>query len=213
MPSYTRGKEREVSQKVQIYNGGALYYQWMMKNLSSIPGFTGRDLAAELGHGVTPPTGSIIVVRAKSPRPARMKFTIAKKRAKDQQGSVTTFCAEANIAAGLAAGWNLVKGILAPSTKETVASVTVFAKLSNNCLYAFPMDISDANSYAPDLGLLRVADITTDAERKLIVRGSSIPYPGYASKVLSTGEITKPFSTNTNVAATGWFVMSREIVA
>lgn len=216
MPSYTRGIKRDVIAFVQLGATAAIYYGFSQKDFSKVTGAADVDFTV-LGQIIDPPTGAIKMLRASTPKPARVKRVIDNNPGVAKQGSISTFCATPNIATALAAGWKLISGVKSTSISQTARTTTALAELSDGSFYAFPMNTADFEAYKEKLGLKAPKDlnITTEAERLAVIRGSSFPRPGKASKILDTGaEISSFYATEAeNIArADGWSILSSEVV-
>ena len=184
MPAYTRGKKRDQTRYVKA--NAVLYYGFRTKDLSTVTGVTAGDLTA-LGHLTTLPTNAVACFAANAPKPPRVTKRIAGATA-TSQGSVSTFCGFDALAAALSAGWNLSKDGRAVGLRNTGRTITAVVELTpGGVLYAFPMNQADFAQYAAELGLQSAATITTAAEVNRLVRGSTYPKPGRATKELDTG--------------------------
>lgn len=196
MPSYTRGKKRE--NLVFVLINDVVYFGFKPKDLSSLTGVTAADVTA-LGHVTVAnaTSGKVRIIGAQAPKPPRVTKKISGASVGQQQ-SVSTYCAYPSIATAQGAGWSLTKSrrsvtLRASSTDRP--SLTAIATLSDTSKYCFPMNKSDFETYGADLGLDSAVTITTEAERKKLVSGSSIPYPGRASKLLAGGSTFSSFFT------------------
>ncbi|CCI18527.1 conserved hypothetical protein [Microcystis aeruginosa PCC 9807] len=211
MPSYTRGKPRDQIRAVLL--GGNSYYQFKTKDLAAVNSVQESDLAL-LGHiklgegGETLPAGAIVFLRANSPKPARVTKTLT-----GTQGSIGTFCAAQALQNALRNGWNLSKGATTVSLRATGSrTVTAIASLSNGALYAFALNKADFESYGADLKLQGAESITSDTERSKLVSGSSLPRPGKAKLVLTTGSIFSSYCSHDAPLSNGFTRMSAERV-
>lgn len=180
MPSFTRGKKRDVLTYVPIND--LLFYGFSTKDLSNIPGVSTQDIAA-LGHvgSDAVPSGKIRVFKADAPKPPRVKKSLSGPVT--QQGSVSTFCAPANLAAALAAGFKKSKSanllsLRAPSANSR--SHSAIAELTDGSLYVFSLNSADFTLYGEAFGLKSATTVTSETEKKKVVRGSSLPKPGVA---------------------------------
>lgn len=211
MPSYTRGKSRDNLVAVKLE--GNSYYQFLTKDLAAVNGVSEGDLGL-LGHiklgegGGTLPAGAIVFLRANSPKPPRVR-----KKITGTQGSVGTFCAVEALKNALRGGWNLSKGAITVSVRATGSrTVTAIAVISNGALYAFPMNKADFETYKEPLKLQGSESITTDTERSKLVSGSSLPKPGKAKLVLSTGSVFSSFCSHDAPLSNGFTRISSEVV-
>lgn len=214
MSSYTRGKKRE--NLVFVLINDLVYFGFKPKDLSSLMGITTSDITA-LGHVAVSAAvaGKIRIIGSQAPKPPRVSKKISGASV-GQQRSVSTFCAYPSIATAQGAGWNLTKSrrsvtLRASSTDRP--SLTAIAKLGDTSLYCFPMNKADFELYGTELGLESAATITTEAERKKLVSGASIPYPGRASKLLAGGSTFSSFFTTSkqgDVSTAGYDILSEE---
>jgi hypothetical protein len=218
MPSFTRGKKRDQLVAVRVNTTQQIYYQFNTKDLSAINGVSEADLQllghikiGEVGDGNTSsiPAGALIFVRANAPKPPRVTKRTGGTGA--SQESVGTFCAVDRLKDALRGGWNLVKQGRVVGLSNNSKTVTAVAKLSNGALYAFPMNKADFDANKEALGLEDATTINTDAERAKLVRASSLPRPGKAKKVLSTGATFTSFYS-TEAPLTEFQAMSQEVV-
>ena len=142
MPANTRGKERDQNVAVKLSAKAKIYYQFKTKDLSQISGVSESDLGV-LEHlqitadGDAYGKGSIVFLRANSPKPARVSLKLPRTAS---QGTVGTFCATPALTNALRAGWNLVKPASSVRVRTVGKRITVIAKISNGVLYAFPLD-------------------------------------------------------------------------
>lgn len=216
MPSYTRGKKRENLFFVLVNE--FLYFGFKPKDLKSLTGITDADITA-LGHvSVANAFGGILrVIGANAPTPHRVSKKITTASI-GQQKSVSTFCGYSSVSTAQGAGWSLIKskkGVSLKPSNTARQSLTAIATLSYGFLYCFSMDKADYEAYGAGLGLLSAANITTEAERKRLVSGSSIPYPGRASKLLSGGSTFSSFFNSDkldDVITAGYDILSEEKV-
>lgn len=211
MSNLTRGKKRNKMIAVKVVKDQNTYYQFQTKDLAAITGVSASDLA-QLGHInvgdaaalASIPSGSFIFYKANAPKPPRVtkKITGGSSTTPDaRQESVGTFCAVDALQSALGNGWSLSKPGRGVSLSNTGKTVTALAKLSNGILYAFPMSKADFATFGGELGLESSETVTTAAEKAKVVRASTLPKPGKASKVLSDGSTFSSFySTNKNPA-------------
>ncbi len=212
MPSYTRGKTRDITTFVKLSATQEVYYGFNTKDLGALPGISNADLVADLGHLAALPTGAIVFIRSTSPKPPRFRKTLVANPTVDQQGSVSTFGAVTFVNTALNNGWQLAKRGNAVTISNNSRTIGAGAQLSNNSIVITPMNATDFNTYATELGLLAPGSIS-NTERERCVFGASRPQAGVASKDLGAlGTITKPFSTATNVANNNWTVLQTELV-
>lgn len=216
MPSYTRGRNRDVLTYVNVSSEASLpvFYGFNTINLTAVPNVSQTDLTA-LGHleasGV--PESGLIIVRANSPKPARVRKIINRRPSVAQQGSVNTFCDPNKLNDAYAQEWQLAKPATVAKVTENARTITGLAVLSNSLVYAFPMNAADWALYASELGLQQPSTVNTERELSLIFSGCRTPRPGQAAKALENGStITKPFSTGVNVRNAGWEILSRELI-
>lgn len=213
MPSYTRGKSRD--QIIAVKLEGNSYYQFLTKDLAAVNGVSEGDLGL-LGHiklgegGGTLPSGAIVFLRANSPKPPRVS-----KKITGTQGSVGTFCGVEALKNALRGGWNLSKDAVTVGLRATATggrTVTAIAAISNGALYAFPMNKADFESYKEPLKLEGAESIKNDTDRSKLVSGSSLPRPGKAKLVLSTGATFSSFCSHDAPLSNGFTRMSAERV-
>lgn len=194
MPNYTRNKKR--SELVFVLVNGLVYFGFKPKNLTQFSGISSSDITA-LGHTLADNTslGLIKIIGAQAPKPPRVKKKLPNASVGQQQ-SISTFCAYNQLVAAQAEGWNLLesrKSVILRASNASRGSLTAIAKLSDDSLYCFPMNKADFESYGAELGLINSTSVTTEAERKHLVSGSSYPYPGRASKSLANGSTFSSF--------------------
>lgn len=228
MPSYTRGQLRNKLTYVNVSSvpNVTVYYGFNTKNLTGLPGIAAADLTA-LGHLSSlpaPPVGdgggipspNLIILRAQSPKPARVRKVVNRNPNASTQGTVNTFCAPLRVANALQAGWQLSKAAIRTKLTNNQRTVTGLALLTNNLVYAYPMNATDHAAYASELGLLTVASQNTPAERAMIFAGATAPRAGTCKKELTstggTSSITTFFSTEQDVVSAGWEIVSEEVL-
>jgi hypothetical protein len=191
---------------VKVVKDQNTFYQFQTKNLAAVAGVSAGNLS-ELGHIdlsdagnlASIPQGSVIFYKANAPKPPRVTKKISTNNESIGQQSVGTFCAVDVLTSALGAGWRLSKPARGVSLSNTIRTVTALAELSNGILYAFPLAKTDFDSFGGELGLKSSESVNTAAERAKIVRASTLPKPGRASKVLSDGSTFSSFySTNAN---------------
>lgn len=216
MPSYTRNVKRD--NLVFVPCNTKIHYGFKTKDLSALGGVSSADVTA-LGHlsasAATAVAGAILVIGASAPKPPRVKKAISNAAAGAQK-SVSTFCSKTGLGVALSAGWSLVNQGVTVSLRAASAqsgSISAIATLSNGAKYVFPMNKADFDAYGAALGLESSTDITTTTERDSLVRGSSTPKPGKASKILDGGGTFSSFYTDgTNVATAGFNILNDELV-
>lgn len=214
MPFSARGKTKENLVFVAIND--FLYFGFKSKNLSSLPGISASDISA-LGHlqisGVS--DGKIRILGASAPKPPKVSKKI-ENATPGQQQSVSTYCGYDSLIDAEVVGWRLIKGrqlVALKAVNDFRGSLTAIAKLTDGSLYCFPMNRDDFASYGLELGLKSALDITTESQRKQLVSGASIPYPGRASKILSVKSRFSSFfssANQTDIAALGYDILSEE---
>ncbi|OKH47296.1 hypothetical protein NIES2101_23955 [Calothrix sp. HK-06] len=195
-----------------------MLYGFNTKDLAAIAGVSSADLT-NLGHviaGTTIPTGKVIVLGARSPKPPRVTKKIANAGVGAQQ-SISTFCAFDKLTQALAAGWKLStqrRGVSLRPETSAKNSLTAIAELSDGSLYCFPMNKADFSTYGASLGLKSPTTITTATERGKLVSGSSIPRPGNASLEVSGGTFSSFYSTDAKDTAStaGFAILTDEVV-
>ena len=213
MPSYPRGRRRDTYTLVLLNQNPRVFYAFYRKDYSGISGISNSDFQ-NLGHtvGITPPDGSLVFLRAQSPKPARVKKVINPNAGATQQVSVSTFCATNFLDQAQANSWTIVKRPRGVSLKSK-RSITAIAELSNGVLYAFPLNGDDYQNNADVLGFKRISEINSAAERARLVSGSSRPRPGKASIVRSTGGEFQTFFSTANedqLRQNGWSIDENE---
>ena len=190
MPSYLRGQERNLEKFVLIYQGGTLYYGFNTKDFESLTGYgiTSTELTA-LGHldlDAVPDAG-IVIIRANSPKPARVKKRINKNPGVNEIGYASTFVAAGSLATAAQEGWKFAQQGRGISLSQTDRTTTAIADLSaSQGLYASPMNTADFQLYRDTLGLQSKAN-TTQQERQRIFTGASRPRPPVVSRVTDNG--------------------------
>ncbi len=218
MPSYTRGRRRDVTSFVAV--NPVLMYGFKTKDLSALAGVSSADLSAQLGHTAQSaiPSGRLVVIGANAPKPDRVsKKLIA---AAGSQGSVSTFCAYNRLTNAIAGGWTMAKQGRDVGLRTDGRSVTAIVPMSstNGLMYCYTMNRADFESYGAELGLVSASSITTEAEINRLVKGSTLPRPGRAMKVLSTGATVSTFyapekRTDLQQPNSGWRVIDRPRLA
>lgn len=213
MPNYTRAQYRDQIRFVLLFSAPLnIYYNWSAKDLANLSGVSQGDLNTQLGHLETVAPNSVVVVGATSPKPPTVKKTLLRNPNANQQGSVSTFCAPGNLNVALVNGWKLAKARRNSKAKKTARTVTALATISNEMIYASPMNAADHASYANELGLIDPATITGTNERNVIVTGASRPIAGHAFKVLPNGStVSSYFSHDADILASNWVEDSPEI--
>lgn len=216
MPSYTRGKKRP--NLVFVLINDFLYFGFKSKDLTTITGVSTSDISA-LGHIPEGSTfgGKIKIIGANAPTPPKVSKKIPNATV-EQQKTVSTYCDYSSLDDAQVLGWNLIK------TKQSVnlrslnvnrSSLTAIAELGDGSFYCFPMNRDDFESYGADLGLQSATGITTESERKRLVSGCSIPYPGKASKLLAGKSTFSSFfatSKADDLLSLGYSIESEEII-
>lgn len=219
MPSYLRGQLR--NKQVYVTVNPVLLYGFAAKDIAGITGVGASDVAA-LGH-LTPAAaagtaGAILCLGLNAPKPARVTKKLS--NAITAQSSVSTFASHTALGTALTAGWRIAKGIRGASISAGGTgkrSLTAIATLSNGALYAFAMNAADYTAYSAPLGLTSAAEVTTDAERRKVVRGATRPRPGQASieLAISNADTVTGYSTfssfySTDAPLTGFNRLSEE---
>ena len=206
MSNLTRGKKRNKMIAVKVVKDQNTYYQFQTKDLAAVAGVSASDLAllghinvGDAGAAASIPSGSMIFYKANAPKPPRVTKKINTNSQSTGQQSVGTFCAVDALQSALGNGWSLSKPGRGVSLSKTGRTVTALAELTNGTLYAFPMAAADFATFGEELGLKNSTSITTPSERAKIVRASTLPKPGKASKVLQDGStFTSFYSTDKN---------------
>lgn len=213
MPSYTRGKYREILTYVLLYNTPVnVYYNWSAKDIAALAGVSKSDLTSALGHLSTVANSSLVIVGASSPKPPTVRKILNRNPTASQQGSVSTFCANGSLNTALSAGWKLSGRGRISSIQNNARTVTALAGVSNGAIYASPMNATDYNSYKTELGLIDPSTINTANERNVIVRGASRPRAAHATKTLSDGSTASGYySPDAPILENGWTPDSPEI--
>lgn len=213
MPSYTRGQLRDQTRFVLLFTAPLnIYYNWSAKDLATLAGVSQADLTTHLGHLETVAPTSVVIVGASSPKPPTVKKILLRNPTATQQGSVSTFCAPANLNVALVNGWKLAGSRKVTSIKKNARTVTALAKISNEMIYGSPMNAADHTNYAGELGLIDPATINSTNERNTVVRGASRPIAGHAFKVLPDGStVSSYFSYDADILATNWTEDSPEL--
>ena len=216
MPSYTRDITRD--QFVFVPVNTKILYGFKTKDLASIGGVSSADLTA-LGHltasAAMAQSGKIYVVGASAPKPPRVSKKL-NNAAVGTQKSISTYCGKPNLGSALTAGWNVAKnghGVTLQAASASSGSLTAIATLSDGSRYCFPMNKADFDAHGAALGLESSTTITTTAEKDSLVRGSSKPKPGRASKkTASGGTFSSFYSSGTDVSAAGYNIIEDELV-
>ena len=192
MPSYLRGQERDLLRFVKVHTNSELYYGFNTKDFASLTGYGLSQAEIDvLGHLAldTVPDSGILIFRANSPKPQRVKKVINRNPTAEQIGNASTFIAAGQLRAASAEGWKLSTDGRRVSLASNSRTVTAVADLENSQgLYAMPMNRNDFDTYSADLGLDSKATITTQAERERIFTGTSRPYPNIVGKSLDRGD-------------------------
>lgn len=219
MPSYTRGIKRENIKFVRVNRIATVYYGFNQKDFSAVTGVSEGDISV-LGHidANAVPEGSIKILRANSPKPARVKKRINSNPNVSQQGSISTWCSAEKINEALSNRWTLVSPAQATKctrAREGARSVTALAAISDGSYYAFSMNKADFDANKSALGLVDIGDFAnlTDQEKWGMIVGSSFPKPGRVSKSLENGAIQSHFYSSDNADAArqaGWDINSEE---
>jgi hypothetical protein len=219
MAVYTRGKKRNVLTYVSVYQN--LLYGFRTKDFDTIGGITTANLQSQLGHllgDFVAPAGSIRVIGANTPKPARVTKRIPNATSGNQL-SVSTFCSSLTLTQAMAGGWNVTKARKNVTVRPETASrnsLTAIATLSDGTLYCYPMNKGDYNSYAEALGLTNGAGLgsISAAERAKLVSGSTIPRPGKASLEVTGATFSSFYSSGKrdDLATAGYVVLSEEVV-
>ena len=206
MSNLTRGKKRNKMIAVKVVKDQNTYYQFQTKDLAAVAGVSANQIA-QLGHinvgdagaAASIPSGSMIFYKANAPKPPRVTRKLSTNDQTPGQQSVGTFCAVDVLQSALGNGWSLSKPGRGVSLSNTGRTVTALAQLSNGTLYAFPMAAADFATFGEELGLKDSTSINTPSERAKVVRASTLPKPGKASKVLQDGStFTSFYSTDKN---------------
>jgi hypothetical protein len=198
MSNITRGRKKDQRILVKVVKGQEVYYQFNSPDLSKVAGVSTSDLS-ELGQinlndPSKVPAGAIVFYNANAPKPPRVTRKLKKTdTVSPAQQSVSTFCSVDALTGALGKGWSIAKPGRGVSLNNTIKTVTALAELSNGVMYAFPMAKVDFESFGSTLGLKNASTITTDAERAKIVRASSFPKPGRATKILDDGSTFSSF--------------------
>lgn len=217
MPAYTRGSSRDILTFVKV--NPVLMYGWKAPDLAAKLGIDAVDLDVELGHmtstAAAAVAGSILVIGANSPKPARVV-----KRDKtapiNQTASTSTFISFDRATAATTAGWTLsspARGVRLTANLPSNRSITAIAELSNGALYAFPMNQADFALVGAELGLQDSSGITTLLERQRLITGARTR-PGRCSKIVGTGTLSTFFSTDSegSAIAAGWSIDRPEMI-
>lgn len=185
MPAYLRGQKRPEIRFVQAHSG-PLLYGFKPKDYGPITGVSTADVAA-LGWKKPDElaAGAITVLGANAPKPQRMRKTLVNNPGAGVQGSASTFCSYPSIQAAMAAKWEPVGSTRGVTITNNGRTTTVGATIdASGALYLFPMNASDAATYAAELGLQLPANIS-NVERGKAFSGTSRPKPARVGKVVS----------------------------
>lgn len=190
MPPYTRGKKRETISFVSPLKGSNLFYGFKTKDLSAVAGVTQADITL-LGHlttqAATGSSGKLLIYRANSPKPARVKMILDTSGDPKKQGSVSTFCDADKLAAALSQKWSLVKPaqtVGGGGGKSRLVAIKV-----NGGYYGFPLNKEDYTAYAQKIG----AENITDTVRLNLFTGASNPRPAKMGLTLTNGSSFSTF--------------------
>lgn len=217
MSASTRGRKRDQLRFVNIND--VFLYGWSTVDLAAATGVSAADLSTQLGHldatAASGGTGSVLVLGANSPKPARAVKRIPNAPT-TAPGSVSTFVAYNKRVAATTAGWTISGGQRSVRLRAAAAgkrSVTAVAELSNGVLYAFPMNAEDFALVGSSLGLQGAAQISA-IEAKKLATGMSSTRPGRAALEDSGGMLSSFYSTASRDSATaaGFDILSDEKV-
>ena len=191
MPSYLRGQERDLLRFVKVYSDGNLYYGFNTKDFASLSGYglsqQEIDVLGHLALDAVPQAG-ILIFRANSPKPARVKKVINRNPTAEQIGNASTFIAGGQLRAASAEGWKLAVDGRGISLASNARHLSVIADLEgSDGLYAGSLNKNDYDTYGQTLGLQTKADITTQTDRQKVFSGSSRPRPPVVAKELDNG--------------------------
>lgn len=214
MPAYTRGRLREKITFVLLFKTPAnIYYNWSAKDIATLAGVSSADLTNHLGHLTTVPADSIVIVGASSPKPVNVRKIINRNPTAAQQGAVSTFCSPGTLNTALTNGWKISGKGRISRVRNDNRTKTALAKISNEMIYASPMNADDHNTYAAELGLVDPSTVNTQAERNSIVSGASRPRAAHAIKKLPDGaEKSGYYSYDADILSNGWAPDSPEIL-
>jgi len=218
MPPFTRNRPRDQLRFVTM-NAQNLVFAFKTFDISGLPNVGQADLDV-IGHLQAAPANSLVIFRANSPKPPRVKKAVVDGGATgggaSTQASVSTYAAPAAATSNeaIAAGWSLAKTARGTTIGQTPRSISAIARLSNGINYVFPMNSTDFTEYTDELGLINPATINTDAERGLLVRASSRPKPGRATRTLPDGSSFQSFysSGSIDTAIAAGFTVSQEVL-
>ena len=163
-----------------------------------------------LGHkkATDLPANAFVIIATRTPKPARYKKRLNKSKDPLVQNSVTTFCSADAFSNALARGWTLVEPAKRTNLRTSGKTKSAIAKLSNDALYAFPLNTRDFNEYANDLGLVDAtsSEVSSDFERWLVAAGASYPKPPKAKLETDTRDVTTFYSPSAEatLAQSGW---------
>lgn len=216
MPGYLRNQPRTRLTFVRV--NSIFCFGWKAKDIAEGSGVSASDLTA-LGHmdvaTASAISGRIMVTGANKPKPARVTKKIPNATVA-MRSSASTFCAYDKLVTAAAAGWyqsSAAKGVKLQPPGEGIRKVTAIATLSNDCLYAFPLDSADFEANKGPLGLQGATEIQ-DGERLRLVRGSRTK-PGRAAKAVTGGGTFSTFYSSTNeteAAGAGFELLSPEFI-
>lgn len=209
MPSYLQGKKRDQSRFVLLDAILSVYYNWDTKDLASLAGVSQGDLTTALGHILTVPADSLVIVNANAPKPPRVTKVIVDNPDATQQGNASTFCAFNKLRDARASGWKRTKRKTSVTLTKNARTVSAGVKLSNGLIQIRRVNANDFNLYKDDLGWIDPETINTDNERAKLFEGGSSPLPGLAKKSINGRDVIKPYSDGTTLG-TGWVSIQDE---
>lgn len=203
MPAYLRGQPRDQTTAVKVGDPNRnVYYVFKAKDIAALENVSNADLQA-LGHQELSTIGesALIIIGANAPKPGRARKVIRRNPGVSQQGSVSTFYAAGRELQVRAAGWDLTSSPKSVNLRQNNRTVTAIAQLENGLLYAFPLNRSDFNTYGSILGLQTPQSINTDAERALLITGTTRPRPAIAARELDNGSTFSTFVSHDNIGS------------
>lgn len=189
MPAYTRGVKNDQLRFVTPAKNSLLRYGFKTKDFGAVQGAGSQQaIESQLGHLKITAASSgntILIFRANSPKPPRVRKILDRSNDPKKQGSISTFCSADKLAAAqTSAGgnWALAdtgRNVGGGGGKSQLAVVPT----ANGALYAFPLNKNDYSNYS---SLIGVKTTLTDTDRRNMFAGASSPKPAVMSVFDST---------------------------
>lgn len=212
---YPIGMDHDLLRFVLLKTGKPLFYGWKTYNLSSADGISETDLAF-MDHRtrseVTATSGSIAVIGANRPKPARYRFVLNKKPGAGEQGSITTFGgADVESLPGFEdSGWERVNDLSRVNIVDNNRSHTLGAKCENGGIYLYTCSKTMPNTVISELGLLEPTALRLETNLNKAFYGSSKPRPPKMSKQVTENYFATTFCSFDKIddaMASGWRIV------